>query len=69
MIEYDHEQQRRLVFAKFSKYAYLNKDEAEALAKVEGFPKTEFIDIEGAQKYLKLIQLQEIKYIKGLKKK
>jgi triacylglycerol lipase len=52
MIELEHEQQRRLVFAKFSKYAYLNKEEAAPLAKVEGFNKTEFIDIEGAQAYV-----------------
>jgi len=52
MIELDHEQQRRLVFAKFSKYAYLNPDEATAAAKKEGFNKTEFIDIDGAQAYV-----------------
>ena len=52
MIELDHEQQKRLVFAKFSKYAYLNPDEAAASAKNEGFFKTEFIDIDGAQAYV-----------------
>ena len=52
MIEFDHEKQRRLVFAKFSKYAYLNPDEARTAAKVEGFPKTEFVDIDGAQTYV-----------------
>ena len=52
MIELDHEKQRRLVFAKFSKYAYLNPDEAKTAAKVEGFPKTEFVDIDGAQAYV-----------------
>ena len=52
MIEYEHEKQRRLVFAKFSKYAYLNQDEATTAAKVEGFPKTEFVDIDGAQAYV-----------------
>ena len=52
MIEFDHEKQRRLVFAKFSKYAYLNPDEARTAAKVEGFPKTEFVDIDGAQAYV-----------------
>jgi triacylglycerol lipase len=52
MIEFEHEKQRRLVFAKFSKYAYLNPDEARTAAKVEGFPKTEFVDIDGAQVYV-----------------
>ena len=52
MIEFEHEKQRRLVFAKFSKYAYLNPDEARTAAKVEGFPKTEFVDIDGAQAYV-----------------
>ena len=52
MIELDHEKQRRLVFAKFSKYAYLNPDEAKTAAKVEGFPFTEFVDIDGAQTYV-----------------
>jgi triacylglycerol lipase len=52
MIEFDHEKQRRLIFAKFSKYAYLNPDEAQTAAKVEGFPKTEFVDIDGAQAYV-----------------
>ena len=52
MIELDVESQRRLVFAKFSKYAYLNPDEARTAAKVEGFPKTEFVDIDGAQAYV-----------------
>ena len=52
MIELDVETQRRLVFAKFSKYAYLNPDEARVAAKVEGFPKTEFVDIDGAQVYV-----------------
>ena len=52
MIELDHERQRRLVFAKFSKYAYLPPDEARTVAKVEGFNKTEFIDIDGAQSYV-----------------
>ena len=52
MIEHEHEKQRRLVFAKFSKYAYLNQQEAQTAAKVEGFPKTEFVDIDGAQVYV-----------------
>ena len=52
MIELDVETQRRLVFAKFSKYAYFNQDEARTSAKVEGFPKTEFVDIDGAQAYV-----------------
>ena len=52
MIEHEHEKQRRLVFAKFSKYAYLNQDEARSAAKIEGFPKTEFVDIDGAQAYV-----------------
>jgi len=52
MIEFEHEKQRRLVFAKFSKYAYLNPDEARTAAKVEGFPKTEFVNIDGAQAYV-----------------
>ena len=52
MIELDVEAQRRLVFAKFSKYAYLNQDETRIAAKVEGFPKTEFVDIDGAQAYV-----------------
>ena len=52
MIEHEHEKQRRLVFAKFSKYAYLNQQEARTAAKVEGFPKTEFVDIDGAQAYV-----------------
>ena len=52
MIQHEHEKQRRLVFAKFSKYAYLNPDEAAASAKKEGFKKTEFVDIDGAQVYV-----------------
>ena len=52
MIEFDHEKQRRLIFAKFSKYAYLNPDEARTAAKVEGFPFTEVVDIDGAQVYV-----------------
>ena len=52
MIQHEHEKQRRLVFAKFSKYAYLNQQEARTAAKVEGFPKTEFVDIDGAQAYV-----------------
>ena len=52
MIEHEHEKQRRLVFAKFSKYAYLNLDEARTAAKIEGFTKTEFVDIDGAQAYI-----------------
>ena len=52
MIELDHESQRRLIFAKFSKYAYLNLTEARTAAKLEGFNRTEFIDIDGAQVYI-----------------
>ena len=52
MIEYDHEKQKRLIFAKFSKYAYLNLVEARAAAKTEGFKNTEFVDIDGAQAYI-----------------
>ncbi len=52
MIELEHEKQRRLIFAKFSKYTYLNPDEARVAAKVEGFPFTEFVDIDGAQAYV-----------------
>ena len=52
MIELEHEKQRRQIFAKFSKYAYLNQDEARAAAKTEGFFKTEFVDIDGAQAYI-----------------
>ena len=52
MIEFEHERQRRLIFAKFSKYAYLNQDEARTAAKVEGFPKSKFVDIDGAQAYV-----------------
>jgi triacylglycerol lipase len=52
MIEYDHEKQKRLIFAKFSKYAYLNLVEARISAKTEGFKNTEFVDIDGAQAYI-----------------
>ena len=52
MIELDHEHQRRLIFAKFSKYAYLDLPEATAAAKLEGFKNTVLVDREGAQAYI-----------------
>ena len=52
MIAYEHEKQKRLVFAKFSKYAYLNLQEAKWAGQKEGFPKIEFVDIDGAQAYI-----------------
>ena len=52
MIAYEHEKQKRLVFAKFSKYAYLNLQEAKWAGQKEGFPKIEFVDIDGAQTYV-----------------
>ena len=55
MIEYLHESQRRVLMAKFAKYAYMNLSEARQAAKREGFNKTEFFDIEGAQAYIFLM--------------
>ena len=52
MIEYLHESQRRVLMAKFAKYAYFDHQEAKQVAKAEGFNKTEFYDIDGAQVYL-----------------
>ena len=52
MIELLHETQRRALMAKFAKYAYMNLSEARQAAKREGFNKTEFFDIEGAQAYI-----------------
>ncbi len=52
MIEYLHESQRRVLMAKMAKYAYMNHQEAKQVAKSEGFNKTEFYDIDGAQTYL-----------------
>ena len=43
MIAYEHEKQKRLVFAKFSKYAYLNLQEAKWAGQKEGFPIIEYI--------------------------
>ena len=52
MIEYLHESQRRVLMAKFAKYAYFDHQEAKQVAKATGFNKTEFYDIAGAQVYL-----------------
>ena len=46
------EKQRSVLFAKFAKIAYKNKDEAFQSGKFWGFGKVNFFDIEGAQAYL-----------------
>ena len=52
MIEYLHESQRRVLMARFAKYAYMDHAEARQAAKAEGLNKTEFYDIDGAQTYI-----------------
>ena len=52
MIELKHETEKRAMFARFAKYAYKNIKEAREGAKLEGYPKTEFFDVKGAQVYI-----------------
>ena len=52
MIELIHETEKRAMFARFAKYAYKNIKEAREGAKLEGYPKTEFFDVKGAQVYI-----------------
>ena len=46
------EKKKRVLFAKFAKIAYKNKDEAFQFGKFWGFGKVNFFDVEGAQAYL-----------------
>ena len=46
------EKEKRILFAKFAKIAYKNKDEAFQFGKFCGFGKVNFFDVEGAQAYL-----------------
>ena len=46
------EKEKRILFAKFAKHAYKNKDEAFQVGKLAGFGKVNFFDVEGAQAYL-----------------
>tara|TARA_Y100000590_G_C15449968_1_gene912309 strand:- start:60 stop:830 length:771 start_codon:yes stop_codon:yes gene_type:complete len=52
MIEILHEKQKRVLFAKFAKLAYMDSKEATEEAKRHGFNKITYIDVEGAQAYL-----------------